>query len=103
MTKRPVAKVTIRGLKCDAAGCDFTDPSGAPDESSLNRPCPKCGANLLTEADLAAVRLLQYVAHAMNAEMGPAPDDAKYALIPVKFDGTGKMEFEDPVDEGTWD
>lgn len=43
----------IRGLKCDTAGCDYHDDARFEDYiMHLNRPCPKCGGNLLTLADL---------------------------------------------------
>jgi hypothetical protein len=38
-------------LKCDAAPCDHVEFVEVIDESLIGKPCPKCGANLLTEAD----------------------------------------------------
>lgn len=90
----PAVIIKIHGLKCDAVGCDFSDENAAPDETSLNRPCPKCGANLLTEADLANVRLLQYIAHSVNAEMGPSQDGCKRETIRCVMDGTGAMKLQ---------
>lgn len=41
----------ITGIQCDS--CDWKDMSISSDDYSewINEPCPKCGANLLTEAD----------------------------------------------------
>lgn len=49
-------KLEVEGLKCDAAGCGFVDTTIGKltpyvIRENLNRPCPHCGANLLTEAD----------------------------------------------------
>ena len=41
------------GLQCDAEGCDWVDKT-IPDTDYpkwLNAPCPKCGANVLTQED----------------------------------------------------
>lgn len=42
------------GIICDNPGCDYTDPTANGEDLSpyLNKPCPKCGENLLTEEDL---------------------------------------------------
>lgn len=90
----PAVILKINGLKCDAEGCDFKDEDAYPDERSLNRPCPKCGANLLTEADLANVRLLQYIAHSVNVKMGPSPDGCKRESIHCVMDGSGSLTLQ---------
>lgn len=38
-------------LKCDALGCDHVGEVPAITRELIGTPCPKCGANLLTEAD----------------------------------------------------
>jgi hypothetical protein len=61
---RDAIKMTIRGLKCDAPGCDYRDDTVefANYKAYINKPCPKCGANLLTEADAkAAVKIARAV------------------------------------------
>jgi len=48
-------KEKIKGIKCDNPDCDFVDDSVTWDDYDktvsewLNRPCPKCGTNLLTQ------------------------------------------------------
>lgn len=98
---RPRVVIINRGLRCDAAGCDYLDPEVVADESMIGKPCPKCGSTLLTEEDMAAIRLLQYGAHSVNAALGPINEDGKYVAItiPVLMDGSGKIEFADPVEE----
>lgn len=94
----PAVILVLGGLKCDAPGCDYVDPTAPVDETQLNRPCPKCGANLLTEADLANVRLLQYITHAVNVECGPAQDGAERESIRFEMNGSGSLEM---IDEET--
>ncbi|MEH7827631.1 hypothetical protein [Gemmobacter denitrificans] len=38
-------------LKCDADGCDHREDVPEITADMIGKPCPKCGANLLTEAD----------------------------------------------------
>lgn len=44
-------ELEINGLKCDS--CDYTDMSVpfSDYEKSIGKPCPKCGASLLTQED----------------------------------------------------
>lgn len=38
-------------LKCDADGCDHVEETEGLHASQIGRPCPKCGASLLTKED----------------------------------------------------
>jgi hypothetical protein len=38
-------------LQCDAEGCDHLEVVPAITRELIGKPCPKCGANLLTEED----------------------------------------------------
>ena len=46
-------EIEISGIKCDNKKCDFVDKSVpfAEYENWVNKPCPKCEHNLLTEKD----------------------------------------------------
>lgn len=41
------------GLKCDEKGCGYADWTIKSEDyhKHVNHPCPKCGSNLLTQAD----------------------------------------------------
>jgi hypothetical protein len=57
-----VIRHQISGIKCDAEGCDYYDRTATPDRYVyyLNKPCPKCGANLLTKEDyIGALRIME--------------------------------------------
>lgn len=87
------------GIKCDNPECDYVDPNVSIEEYDewLNKPCPKCGANLLTQADYDNVQAIITAVNLIN-ESFPIPDE--YAEEPMKtlmhisMNGTGKMDFE---------
>ena len=48
------------GIKCDNPDCDFKDDTVSIENYKdwLNKPCPKCGQNLLTKEDYNTVQQL---------------------------------------------
>lgn len=46
----PLINAHYVGIKCDNPACDFYDESVMADqyESYIDKPCPKCGCNLMT-------------------------------------------------------
>lgn len=61
-------QVIISGIKCDKRGCGFIDTSVEYKNYHLyiNRPCPQCGSNLLTEKDMRQCERIIKTAHIMN-------------------------------------
>jgi hypothetical protein len=59
-------ELRIGGIKCDS--CDFTDNTVKESDyhSWVNEPCPKCGANLLTEEDYEMSQVLHNAIDFMN-------------------------------------
>ena len=47
----------LNGLKCDNPDCDWSDDTVPFNEyeKSINKPCPKCGENILTQEDYDSV------------------------------------------------
>lgn len=84
-------QASIVDLKCDAPGCDYRDDSIQLEEyeSYLNAPCPKCGASLLTDADLAAVKAMLATTDWLNSILPEGPDDSPTATMRVNLDGSG--------------
>lgn len=76
------------GLKCDRPGCGYKDMSITRSQypSMVDAPCPKCGAPLLTKADMEAVLILEAV-----DGKGQIPDDQVGVIknTNVTLDGTG--------------
>jgi hypothetical protein len=94
----------VYGLKCDAAGCGYIDKSVSflDYEKHLNAPCPKCGANLLTEADYQATKLMLAAVEWLNAiTPEDAPRTDKPTRIRMDLDGSGipKFVFDPPSRE----
>jgi hypothetical protein len=59
-------ELRIGGIKCDS--CDFTDNTVKESDylAWLNKPCPKCGENLLTEEDYEMSLFLRNAVDFMN-------------------------------------
>ncbi len=73
-------EVTGGGIKCDNPKCDYVDESVKMEDYDqwLNKPCPKCGENLLNEEDYFMVKtLLALVGSDLvkNLDIPTDPDD----------------------------
>lgn len=51
-------ELSIKGIKCDNPNCDYInkDVEFKDYKKWINKPCPKCGANLLTQKILTALK-----------------------------------------------
>ena len=72
-------------LKCDAPGCDHVEDVEAISRDLIGKPCPKCGADLLTAADcetwLAMVQPGIELAKALGLFVDRAPTEDDQALV----------------------
>lgn len=86
----------VKGIKCDAVPCDYIDMDVTFDqyEQYLNKPCPKCGASLLTQADYENVKMLLALAQMANDLLPPMPDEKPRVKMSIKMDGSGRMNME---------
>ena len=99
MKTEPAVILKVSGLKCDSKGCGFVDPTVkltlATLKKNTNRPCPKCGANLLTPEDALATALIISTAKLVNSLTAPLSGKRqKREHYRVKMNGTGKVKFE---------
>ena len=94
MRWQKVFEVQIEGIKCDNPTCDYKDNSVTIKEyeSYLNRPCPKCGANLLTEKDFATVQGMLFMERLFCWLRYPT--NKPKAFINVGMEGTGKIKID---------
>jgi hypothetical protein len=85
----------IKGLKCDNPECDFVDMNIPFEEyeSYVNKPCPKCGQPLLTEADFASSVLVATMVDNLNKFLPPTPEGAKIGHAFINMGGDGSMEM----------
>lgn len=56
------------GIKCDSEKCDYYDETVLHSELEawINKPCPKCGENLLTLEDYESSKMLENIVNAFN-------------------------------------
>lgn len=91
------------GIKCDNPECDFVDQEVKIEDYIfwLNKPCPKCGSNLLTQADYDNVQMLLNFVDIINEnkdifqEIEDTQNNSdKMSTITFNMDGTGNMDIE---------
>jgi len=75
----------ISGIVCDNTECDFEDYSVLFEEypAYVNKPCPNCGENLLTQADYDSCLAMEEHAKMMNSLIGD--------MNPEMLEEIGKM------------
>lgn len=61
-------QANVTGIKCDMPSCDFRDDTARPEHYKqwLNRPCPKCNGNLLTQRDYDYFNIFDRLCAVMN-------------------------------------
>lgn len=89
------------GIQCDTEGCDYRDDTIKVEDYPewLNKPCPTCNGNLLTQADFDQIQFLLETVKQINSmspeqlkELGVHMDD-EIVHGEIEMDGTGKVEF----------
>ena len=88
---KKVVEHIARGIRCDA--CDWKNPNVKVEDSEswLNKPCPKCGANLLTETDLKIMESLLSLVEVINDLAPLYPDDSPTTGLSIETNGTGAV------------
>lgn len=92
-----VIDLTIVGIKCDNESCDYdnNDVKFSDYEQWLNKPCPECGENLLTEADLEVANEMIDMANMLNSlGLDVLPTDERVE-VELKMKGDGSVEIGD--------
>lgn len=66
----------VKGIQCDNPDCDYVNEEVQYEDYPewLNKPCPECGENLLTEEDYNMLKAIIGVADIVN-EMDFPEDD----------------------------
>jgi hypothetical protein len=73
-------------LKCDTPTCDHFEMSQIV-AANVGKPCPKCGANLLTREDFVNFRTIQASMAAANELVLLANPDAPMVLMAIHLHG----------------
>ena len=89
----------ISGLKCDNPTCNYKDMTiDVKDyEQYIDSPCPKCEANLLTKKDCKETQRMLKMVKVLNKIFPKRQDDSADNSMKVNMNGTGKVEFEQPI------
>jgi hypothetical protein len=96
--------LNIKGIKCDNESCDYKDSSATLEqyENYLNKPCPRCGSNLLTESDLKTVMMLVNIFNSsemkelaqLTEELNPEGiDNDELVTGSIEMNGSGKINL----------
>lgn len=93
-------QVNFGGIKCDHPECNFEDNSVTMMQypEYLNKPCPQCGSNLLTEADYQMVMRMQELSNSRIIKAIEAVSKffgAKEKTMSMETNGTGKVTFKE--------
>lgn len=85
----------IKGIKCDNESCDYRDDNVPVEDycNWLNKACPKCGENLLTQADFNNVKMLMNMAKVFGDMFGDVEPDADQEYVKIEMNGTGGMNI----------
>ena len=84
----------IQGIKCDNKDCDYQDMSVSYEDYPkwINKPCPKCGANLLTVHDYKVCQTVMALSKLFgNIEV---PEEKIDTQMNITLDGTDKIDFD---------
>ena len=91
---------TPKGIKCDNNECDYEDMSVDPADypNWVNKPCPKCGSNLLTEEDFSLFKGIMEMIDNINKdpEMIKLSEESDEELVHgvIRMNGTGTASME---------
>lgn len=74
------------GIQCDNPSCDYKDDSVKREDyvNWLNKPCPLCGENLLTEEDIKTVEKMEEIAESLNSILPPVKEGEKIISLEIK-------------------
>lgn len=95
-------KMNVGGIKCDNEKCDFKDMSVLFEDYDqwLNKPCPKCGRNLLTKRDLDRIKGLMNLTNWLKDILPDSKEDEQLFKMSAEMNGTGKVFFSGITPEG---
>lgn len=80
-------------LKCDADGCDHIETVPVVSEGLIGKPCPKCGADLLTREDYDGHTAIIASIKILNDALPSSGDEAE--RVPLRVNPhAGKINIE---------
>lgn len=98
--KKENVGLLIKGIKCDTKKCNYEDSSVTFEDYPkwVNKPCPKCGGNLLSEADYLNCKLLISLTESLGGNFYDEEDhipnrENKKCSLKMKMDGSGEIKI----------
>lgn len=88
-------QVQSTGIKCDNPNCDYKDESVKFEdfEEWLNKPCPECGWNLLTNEDFENIKdLFTIINHVNSLEISES--DKNDEMVTMQISTHKKLSIE---------
>lgn len=92
-------ELKISGIKCDNAECNYRDDDVKFEDYHLwvNKPCPLCGSNLLTEKDYKLCKRMMKLNNIFNKifnRKNKENKNEKYYKIKCNMNGTGSLSVD---------
>lgn len=86
--------VKIEGIKCDNPNCDYKNMSVNIENFKdwHNKPCPKCGENLLGDVDYVFAKFSIGVSKIINKVLPKRKKDEPDSILTVSKDFDGKLK-----------
>lgn len=84
----------IQGIKCDNKNCDFKDMSVSYKDypKYINKPCPKCGTNLLTVHDYKVCKAVMGITKLF--ENISCPEQDINTKMNIQLNGTNEVKID---------
>ena len=91
--------LNINGIKCDNPECSFRNDDVSIDEYKnwLNKPCPECSSNLLTDTDYDAVKMMINLVKTQNEASLANNIDEPIFSTSINMDGSGNLCIDDII------
>lgn len=93
-----IISTSVSGIKCDTPECDYAnmEVQYVDYPNWLNRECPNCGNNLLTEKDFNALnRMLRIISFVNNLGKFRKDKGEKRVKVRAEMNGTGRIKLTD--------
>jgi predicted nucleic-acid-binding Zn-ribbon protein len=89
-------ELKIGGIKCDNTDCDYKDMTVSVEDYKdwVDKPCPRCGSNLLTKKDYKATKRLMRFAKVVNKLIPEKclKEENQVSGV-ISMNGSGKMNI----------
>lgn len=96
-------QLNIQGIKCDNPDCDYEEVVECKCRNAnkviekykkwINKPCPKCGQNLLTLRDYIVLKMIILCVDILNTILPEPKNDEEKEVFSLEMNGSGEVIF----------